>query len=160
MIADKVNHCNDFRQAIIDVGARQVIPPRSKLQNVIDQDHHLYIERKITARTSNQLKQFRKNATCNEMSESKLLVFIFYVRSCNSEIHCQQNLENFWIDQGDNFYYHSILTGPYFLKREAVEADLQKKRLIIRIGYMIVIPMCSPLKRFLKVVLQIRIRTN
>lgn len=31
MIADKVNHCNDFRQAIIDGGARQVIPPRSKL---------------------------------------------------------------------------------------------------------------------------------
>ena len=63
VIADKGYDADHLRDAIGDMGAEAVIPPRSNRKTPRDHDKALYRERNLAERFFNKLKQFRRVAT-------------------------------------------------------------------------------------------------
>ena len=63
VIADKGYDAAHLRDAISDMGAEAVIPPRSNRKAPCTYDKALYEERNLVERFFNKLKQFRRVAT-------------------------------------------------------------------------------------------------
>ena len=63
VIADKGYDADHLRDAIDDMGAEAVIPPRSNRKTPRTYDKALYRERNLAERFFNKLKQFRRVAT-------------------------------------------------------------------------------------------------
>ena len=63
VIADKAYDAGHFRDAIRDIGAAAVIPPRDQYRKPVPCDYRLYKERNLVERFFGKLKQFRRVAT-------------------------------------------------------------------------------------------------
>ena len=63
VIADKGYDADHLHEAIHDIGAEAVIPPRSNRRAPHDYNKALYRERNLAERFFNKLKQFRRVAT-------------------------------------------------------------------------------------------------
>ncbi len=63
VIADKAYDAGHFRDAISDLGATAVIPPRDQHRKPVPCDYRLYKERNLVERFFGKLKQFRHVAT-------------------------------------------------------------------------------------------------
>ena len=63
VIADQAYDAGHFREAINDIGATAVIPPRDHYRKPVPCDYRLYKERNLVERFFGKLKQFRSVAT-------------------------------------------------------------------------------------------------
>ncbi len=63
VIADKGYDADHLHDAILDLDAEPVIPPKSNRRTPHRYDKHLYKERNLIERFFNKLKQFRRVAT-------------------------------------------------------------------------------------------------
>ena len=63
VVADKGYDADHLHDAILDMGAEPVIPPRRHRRRPHDYDKVLYKERNLIERFFNNLKQFRRVAT-------------------------------------------------------------------------------------------------
>ena len=63
VIADRAYDAEHFHDAILEAGARPVIPPRHNRRRPHACDWHLYKERNAIERIFNKLKHFRRIAT-------------------------------------------------------------------------------------------------
>ena len=63
VLADKAYDADYFLNAIRDVGAEPVIPPKSNRKEQRDYDRHWYKDRNLVECFFNRIKQFRRIAT-------------------------------------------------------------------------------------------------
>ncbi|VFU10547.1 transposase [Methylocella tundrae] len=63
VIADKGYDANHLRQAVLECGAKPIIPSKSNRRAPLHYDKALYKERNLVERFFNKLKQFRRVAT-------------------------------------------------------------------------------------------------
>ena len=78
VIADRSYDAADFVQAIIDRGARPVIPPRKNRKEQRDYDKHLYKERHLIECFIGKIKHYRRLFSRFEKLASRFLSFLSF----------------------------------------------------------------------------------
>ena len=76
VLADKGYDADYIIEAVEDMGAIAVIPPKSNRKTLREYDKELYKERNLIERLFNKLKQFRRVATRYDKTALSFMSFI------------------------------------------------------------------------------------